>query len=49
VYTTPRFSATIGARHYRPFFDLWTVWGVFSPVPYNGVSGSVSVERVEQK
>ena len=43
AYTAPRFSATLGARHYRPFFDLWTVWGVFSPVPYNGISGSVSV------
>lgn len=42
-YTSPRVSATIGARHYRPFFDLWTVWGVFSPVPFNGVSGSIAV------
>jgi len=22
-------------RHYRPFFELWTIWGVFSPVAYN--------------
>jgi hypothetical protein len=36
-------SATLAARHYRPFFDLWTVWGVFSPVPHNGVSGSIAV------
>jgi hypothetical protein len=35
--------ATLGARHYRPFFDLWTVWGVFSPSPYNGVNGSLAV------
>ena len=43
VYTGSGVWATAGARHYRPFFDLWTVWGVFSPVPYNGVSGSLTV------
>jgi hypothetical protein len=42
-YTGLRVSGTITARHYRPFFDLWTVWGVFSPVPFNGVSGSIAV------
>ena len=46
-YTTPQMTATFGARHYRPFFDLWTVWGVFSPVPYNGVSGSLSINPVK--
>lgn len=40
--------ATAAARHYRPFFDLWTVWGVFSPVPYNGVSGSLTVNPVSR-
>ena len=28
-------SATLEARHYDPFFPLWTIWGVFSPVGYN--------------
>jgi hypothetical protein len=23
------------ARRYLPYFELWTVWGFFSPVPYN--------------
>ncbi len=23
------------ARHYLPFFELWTIWGAFSPVGYN--------------
>jgi hypothetical protein len=36
--------ATLGARHYRPFFDLWTVWGVFSPVPHSGINGSIAVK-----
>ena len=43
AYTGKSVWATAAARHYRPFFDLWTVWGVFSPVPYNGVSGSLTV------
>lgn len=44
AWTGNRLWLTAGARHYRPFFDLWTVWGVFSPVPYNGVNGSVTAE-----
>lgn len=32
-----------GARRYRPFFDLWTIWGAFSPVPHNTVHASASV------
>jgi hypothetical protein len=32
-----------GARRYRPFFDLWTIWGAFSPVPYHAVHASASV------
>lgn len=27
------FEAT--ARRYRPYFELWTIWGYFSPVAYN--------------
>jgi hypothetical protein len=27
-----RFIAAGEIRHYRPFFPLWTIWGVFSPV-----------------
>lgn len=34
---------TAGGRRYRPFFDLWTVWGVFSPVPHHGIHGSIGV------
>jgi hypothetical protein len=34
--------ATAAVRHYHPFFDLWTVWGAFSPVPFNAVSGSLA-------
>jgi hypothetical protein len=31
-----------GVRRYRPYFSLWTLWGAFSPVPYNAMSISAS-------
>jgi hypothetical protein len=41
----PRTNATVtvGGRRYRPHFDLWTIWGAFSPVPYNLGFGSVTL------
>ena len=39
-------TALVGARQYRPHFDLWTIWGAFSPVPYHAVNGSVWVRPV---
>jgi hypothetical protein len=41
-YATRRLSATLGARRYRPHFDLWTIWGAFSPVAYRAVHGAVT-------
>lgn len=32
---------TLEGRHRTPFFELWTIWGAFSPVGYN--EGSVSL------
>jgi len=47
-YTAPRgrLRVSAGARHYRPHFDLWTIWGAFSPVPYKAAFGSVSATPV---
>lgn len=42
-YASPIVAATAGWRRYRPQFDLWTIWGAFSPVPYQAVSGTASV------
>jgi hypothetical protein len=44
-YTAPngRLNASATVRRYKPIFDLWTIWGAFSPVPYSAVGGSVSV------
>lgn len=39
-YTTPRLGLVAGYRRYAPFFELWTVWGAFSPVPYTAWYGS---------
>ena len=30
-----RLSVEATGRRYLPFFELWTIWGVFSPVPYH--------------
>jgi hypothetical protein len=30
-----RFNAGLSGRRYLPFFELWTIWGVFSPVAYH--------------
>lgn len=40
TYLHSRFSVTAGARRYHPYFSLWTLWGAFSPVPYNAVNVS---------
>ncbi|MFZ5624729.1 MAG: hypothetical protein ACOY71_09920 [Gemmatimonadota bacterium] len=42
-YTTPRVTLIAGARQYRPRFDLWTIWGAFSPVAYRAVNANVAV------
>jgi hypothetical protein len=40
-YTAPWITAIGGVRQYRPHFDLWTIWGAFSPVPYHAVNAAV--------
>jgi len=36
----------VGARRYRPHFELWTIWGAFSPTPYRAAFGIASVMPV---
>jgi hypothetical protein len=45
TYLHPRFSVSGGARRYRPYFSLWTLWGAFSPVPYNAVNVSAQLRQ----
>ena len=42
-----RGSATAGVRRYRPRFDLWTIWGAFSPVPYRAAFGALRARPLE--
>ena len=44
TYLKPRYSVSAGARRYRPYFSLWTLWGAFSPVPYNAVNVSAETK-----
>ena len=45
-YMAPWVTAVVGARQYRPHFDLWTIWGAFSPVPYHAVSAQAWVRPI---
>jgi hypothetical protein len=40
-YTAPWITVLGGIRQYRPHFDLWTIWGAFSPVPYHAVNAGL--------
>ncbi len=31
----PRLDLSVEARHYVPFFELWTIWGAFNPVGFD--------------
>lgn len=42
-YGDDRLNVDAGVRRYRPFFELWTIWGAFSPVPYTALDGSVTL------
>lgn len=47
-YAQSKMQASVGARRYRPHFDLWTIWGAFSPVPYHAVQASVAVTAIRR-
>jgi hypothetical protein len=47
-YAAPTVTGSLGVRRYRPHFDLWTIWGMFSPVPYHAVQGQVTVRALKQ-
>ena len=42
-YNSPWITLTGGLRQYRPHFDLWTIWGAFSPVPYHAVNAGIRI------
>jgi hypothetical protein len=36
------FSTTLEARRYRPYFDLWTIWGAFNPIGFSEALATAS-------
>lgn len=42
-YSGRTVSVSAGYLRYRPHFELWTIWGAFSPVGYSAVNGMVAV------
>jgi hypothetical protein len=34
------FTTTLEARKYRPYFELWTIWGAFNPIGFSEVLGT---------
>ena len=47
-YTARNLSANAGGRQYRPFFPLWTIWGVFSPSPYRAAHGTIRISPLRR-
>ncbi len=45
-YGNARVNAAAGVRRYRPFFELWTIWGAFSPASYTAVDGSFTIALI---
>lgn len=50
AYAAPngRVHASAAVRRYRPHFDLWTIWGAFSPVPYTAIDASLAVTPIRR-
>ncbi len=48
TYIQSRFTVTGGARRYRPFFSLWSLFSAFSPVPYNAVNASADFKATRR-
>jgi hypothetical protein len=42
------FAAAAEVRRYRPFFELWTIWGAFAPVGYGEGSGMLAWGRPDR-
>ncbi len=45
-YAAHQWTASAGVLRYRPHFELWTIWGAFSPVAYHAVNGAASYSGV---
>jgi hypothetical protein len=43
-----RATAAVGGHRYRPHFELWSIWGAFSPVPYHAAFGSLTMRLIDR-
>lgn len=41
-----RVRVTAGGRRYRPYFDLWSIWGAFTPIAYSAAFASGAWQAV---
>lgn len=39
---SPNLGIGVFARHYKPFFELWTIWGAFDPVGFDEVGANAT-------
>ncbi len=46
TWIAPRTTISVGGRRYLPFFDLWTIWGAFSPVAFHAYHGAATLSVV---
>lgn len=37
-----RFAGSVDLRRHRPYFESWTIWGVFSPVAFDEARGTLA-------
>ncbi len=47
-FTRGPVNVSVGGRRYRPQFDLWTIWGAFSPVPYRAGTAAFRVRPIQR-
>lgn len=45
--TDRRVRLTMGGRRYRPYFDLWSIWGAFTPIAYSAGFGSAAWQAMD--
>lgn len=41
-------DAGLGVRRYRPYFELWSIWGAFTPAPYDAAFGHLVLRLPER-
>jgi hypothetical protein len=42
-------STIVEGRRYRPFFELWTIWGAFSPVGFDEARASAFASLLDER